>query len=183
MPTGTSTFSTHIEQYAMATAQAAVFLDTTPETLRLWRYAGEGPRYAQLGATGSRIFYRVDDLREWMDTSQNTPLSDTSTSAHVGGGYYLNRAAAAAFIGRSVRTLDGWRLGRDGGRGPRFIQHDNRSIQYRVVDLREWVDSGLIETHVAPTKRDLGPALITVTVTVLAPTAPHALNGRGRANG
>lgn len=183
MPNGTFDTANHIEQYAMATAQAAAFLTTTPDTLRRWRSAGEGPRFAQLGGTGGRILYRVVDLREWLDTGRKTPLADSPAPARDYGEFYLDRAAAAAFVGRSVRTLDGWRLGRDRGRGPRFIQHGNRSIRYRVGDLRDWVDSGLIETHDTPAECGFGPALVVVKISVFTPTAPHALNRRGRGNG
>lgn len=57
---------------------------------------------------------------------------------------YLDRLIdeneAAAFIGYSVRALQGWRVK---GGGPRFIKVSSRSIRYRRRDLIEWAESRL----------------------------------------
>lgn len=176
MPTYGNLTPTQIEQYATDTAGAAYFIGKTPDTLRGWRAAGEGPRYARIG-NGS-IFYRLDDLREWVDTGRNALLTERpGIPAHDDGQYCMDTAGAAAFIGRSPRTLTGWRSGRAVARPP-VIQHRPAGrVFYRVADLREWIDSHLIETGAAPSRRR--PSAGPVLVTVLPPTNPAAPLGGG----
>jgi len=52
----------------------------------------------------------------------------------------INENEAAAFIGYSVRSLQGWRVK---GGGPKFIKVSARSIRYRRRDLIEWADARL----------------------------------------
>lgn len=53
---------------------------------------------------------------------------------------FIDENEAAAFIGYSVRALQGWRFK---GGGPRFIKVSSRSIRYRRRDLIEWAESRL----------------------------------------
>tara|TARA_R100000789_G_scaffold64661_1_gene61096 strand:- start:59 stop:286 length:228 start_codon:yes stop_codon:yes gene_type:complete len=48
----------------------------------------------------------------------------------------INEQEAAALLGYSQRTLQGWRLR---GGGPKFVKFSQRTIRYRVGDLLEWI--------------------------------------------
>ncbi len=47
--------------------QAASFTGFTPKALERMRQRGEGAAYTKLG---TRIRYRIDDLREWMEAGR-----------------------------------------------------------------------------------------------------------------
>ena len=49
----------------------------------------------------------------------------------------FNECEAAAFIGYSIRALQGWRVK---GGGPKFVKVSARSIRYRRRDLIEWAE-------------------------------------------
>lgn len=55
---------------ALSTDDAAVYLSTTPGTLKVLRHRGEGPPYRK---NGSRVLYVVADLDEWLS---NLPRGD-----------------------------------------------------------------------------------------------------------
>ncbi|TFD01325.1 DNA-binding protein [Cryobacterium sinapicolor] len=46
----------------LTSVPAGEYLGVARKTLSNWRARGEGPRYARLGKSGSRIVYRVADL-------------------------------------------------------------------------------------------------------------------------
>jgi hypothetical protein len=48
------------------TNQAAALLGMQPQTLRLWRLKGTGPRYVRYGGPRGRVVYRVSDLESWL---------------------------------------------------------------------------------------------------------------------
>jgi len=49
------------------TIQAAKVLGRQPQTLRLWRLRGGGPRYLRLGnGVHARVAYRPSDLDAWL---------------------------------------------------------------------------------------------------------------------
>ena len=52
----------------------------------------------------------------------------------------INKNEAAAFIGYSVRALQGWRVK---GGGPKFVKVSARSIRYRRRDLIQWAEAHL----------------------------------------
>lgn len=52
----------------------------------------------------------------------------------------INENEAAAFIGYSVRALQGWRVK---GGGPKFVKVSARSIRYRRRDLIDWAEARL----------------------------------------
>jgi len=54
--------------------EAAKILGIRPQTLRIWRMTGRGPKYIRYGGRTGRIVYRVSDLEAWLDaqTHQNT---------------------------------------------------------------------------------------------------------------
>jgi predicted DNA-binding transcriptional regulator AlpA len=58
--------------------QAAQFLGSTISTLQKWRlYTSNGPRFLKLG---SRVRYRVSDLRQWIS---DRTVSSTSDAARL----------------------------------------------------------------------------------------------------
>ncbi len=62
-------------------------------------------------------------------------MKQSSTDSHIEQGL-LRPAAAAQFLGVSVRTLQDWRFT---GTGPRFIRYSARAVRYRVRDLEAWI--------------------------------------------
>ncbi len=50
----------------------------------------------------------------------------------------INEREAAAFLGLTSRTLQGFRWK---GGGPRYIKISSRCLRYRRTDLREWSES------------------------------------------
>lgn len=53
----------------------------------------------------------------------------------------INEKEAAAYLGYSVRALQGWRVR---GGGPRFVKVSGRSVRYRRMDLNAWAESKLV---------------------------------------
>lgn len=51
---------------ALPSVPAAAYIGVARKTLSNWRALGEGPRYARLGKSGSRIVYRVSDLDQFL---------------------------------------------------------------------------------------------------------------------
>ena len=54
----------------------------------------------------------------------------------------LSVKEAAEFLGLNPRTLDNWRSQK---RGPRYRRVGRRKVVYLVADLREYLDSGIVE--------------------------------------
>lgn len=51
----------------LTTIQAAKLLGRRPQTLRVWRLRGGGPRYLRLGnGVHARVAYRPSDLDAWL---------------------------------------------------------------------------------------------------------------------
>lgn len=56
----------HIEgQQALRTAEAAEYLGVSDNTLRYWRYVGQGPKSFKVGER--LVYYRKEDLEAWLD--------------------------------------------------------------------------------------------------------------------
>jgi len=51
----------------------------------------------------------------------------------------LTEAAAADFLGVSIRTMQAWRVR---GGGPRYVKM-GKPVRYRPVDLDAWIDTNL----------------------------------------
>ena len=62
----------------MSTAQVAEMLGLQPQTLRLWRYHGKGPRYERYGGSKSRAFYSLSDIHEWLQKRRYGSTSEES---------------------------------------------------------------------------------------------------------
>jgi len=60
MPTNESPFLTATE--------AAEWLRVSVQTLSEYRRRGAGPRYYQPEGAGTRVFYRLSDLEDWMES-------------------------------------------------------------------------------------------------------------------
>ncbi len=60
------------------TEGAAVLLGMTPETLRNWRYRGDGPPFLKVGRS---VRYRLFDLAEWLDGCVRASTSDPGSDA------------------------------------------------------------------------------------------------------
>lgn len=62
----------------LSTAQLAEMLGLQPQTLRLWRYNGKGPRYVRYGGPQSRVFYSQSEVHEWLLKRQYASTSEES---------------------------------------------------------------------------------------------------------
>lgn len=63
---------------AVDTDGAAERLGVTPETLRNWRWRGDGPPFVKLGRA---VRYRLSDLSAWLDAQTRTSTSDDGSHA------------------------------------------------------------------------------------------------------
>ena len=48
--------------------QAAAFLNVSESTMAHWAWLGTGPRYSRSGDVRGRVWYRLDDLRSWLES-------------------------------------------------------------------------------------------------------------------
>ncbi len=73
-----------------------------------------------------------------------TPKTGVSPNGSAGDSDYwnslINEAAAARFLGFSVRTIQGLRYR---GGGPRYAALSPRCVRYRRIDLRYWAEAHL----------------------------------------
>jgi hypothetical protein len=62
----------------ISSKEAAIKLGIRPQTLRVWRLKGIGPRYIRYGGHMGRVVYRITDIEDWLtgrtfdSTSQET---------------------------------------------------------------------------------------------------------------
>lgn len=54
-----------VETNHLTTMDLANRLNLKPQTIRLWRMIGQGPRYIRLGGLRGRVLYRLGDVEEW----------------------------------------------------------------------------------------------------------------------
>lgn len=67
--------------------QAARMLGVEPQTLRVWRLLGKGPRYCRLSDNArGRAAYRVEDLEEWLRARTFGSTSEEAARAAEAGG-------------------------------------------------------------------------------------------------
>ena len=50
----------------MSVDEVAAVLDVTAHTLYIWRADGRGPKFVKLGRT---VFYRRQDVQDWIDSN------------------------------------------------------------------------------------------------------------------
>ncbi len=79
---------------------------------------------------------------EYSPIRDNQGARDTSGADPPDGPDYwnalINEKVAAAFLGLTVRAVQGMR---QRGDGPRFIRISSRCIRYRRIDLRAWPEA------------------------------------------
>jgi hypothetical protein len=75
-----------MNQLLYPTAQAAALLSVKPQTLRVWRWNGTGPKYIRYGKSQGRVMYRREDLEAWLDgcTHASTSEETVNNAASVG---------------------------------------------------------------------------------------------------
>ena len=57
--------------------ELARYLGIQPQTLRMWRLRGIGPKYIRLGnSIGARVAYRAEDINAWLAERAVTPSAD-----------------------------------------------------------------------------------------------------------
>lgn len=91
----------------------------------------DGCRLASIN-TAHRFLVKVSEMQ---DHSPTPPPFDRE--------YYeclINEIEAAKFLGYSVRALQNWRVR---GGGPKFVKVSARSIRYRRIDLKAWIEARL----------------------------------------
>lgn len=59
----------------------------------------------------------------------------------------IGEKAAAAFVDQSIRTMQSLR---QRGGGPKYVRLSARSIKYRRIDLRAWVEAKLVSSTSDP---------------------------------
>jgi len=74
-----------MQQQLCSTAQAAEILCLKPQTLRVWRWKGIGPRYIRYGKARGRVMYRVDDLEAWLESRSFASTSEETVRGSTDG--------------------------------------------------------------------------------------------------
>lgn len=65
----------------LTTAEAAQLLRCQPQTLRLWRCRGEGPRYIRFGTSGrGRALYARQAIDAWLQARTAGSTSEESAA-------------------------------------------------------------------------------------------------------
>lgn len=69
----------HVRAYSLRNAigiltieDVSALLGITKFALQQWRFFGQGPKYVKLGRS---IYYRIVDLREWIDSNVLEPVT------------------------------------------------------------------------------------------------------------
>lgn len=62
-----------INEHLLTTNETAALLRLQPQTLRVWRSRGRGPRYLKIG---NRVCYRHSDLTSWLEARTRNSTSD-----------------------------------------------------------------------------------------------------------
>lgn len=75
----TTSTSTDDPVMLVSSKDAAKMIGIKPQTLRLWRYAGRGPRFVRLGENRyCQTAYRVSDIEAWIEAhSYSTTAEET----------------------------------------------------------------------------------------------------------
>lgn len=65
----------------LSTAEAAAIIGLRPQTLRVMRCNGSGPRFVRLGKKHARAMYRREDLQEWIEARIYRNTSEETQAA------------------------------------------------------------------------------------------------------
>jgi hypothetical protein len=72
--------------------EAAKMIGVSPDTLKVWRYRGRGPRFIKYGESRqSGVAYDTADVEAWLNerksssTTQNSPAARLSTGLAIKG--------------------------------------------------------------------------------------------------
>ena len=57
----------------LSTDEVAEMVHIKPQTLRVWRWRGDGPRYLK---AGSRVLYKLSDVLAWLERSSAQSTSE-----------------------------------------------------------------------------------------------------------
>lgn len=60
----------------ITTEELAEMCHVAPNTVRYWRHIGTGPKHFRMG--GKRVFYRPEDIEEWIDHQYRQAHPDTA---------------------------------------------------------------------------------------------------------
>jgi len=64
----------------LTTNQLAERLQVRPQTLRVWRLAGKGPRYVRLGSRRGRVLYPIAEVDTWLEDRTFGSTSEESVA-------------------------------------------------------------------------------------------------------
>ncbi|MBN1356899.1 hypothetical protein JXA40_11615 [bacterium] len=67
----------------ISTAQAAEMLGVRPQTMRIWRVKGCGPKYVRYGGTRGKVFYHPDEIQSWLVMRTYDSTSEESARRRV----------------------------------------------------------------------------------------------------
>ena len=65
----------------LTATEAAEALALKPQTLRIWRLKGIGPRYVRYGGPRGRVTYRESDIEAWIAERVHESTSEESAKA------------------------------------------------------------------------------------------------------
>lgn len=66
----------------LTTKEVAAKLGLSPQTIRMWRWDGTGPRYYRFHRS---IFYKADDIEAWIRENYQPVEPEVSAVPAVGG--------------------------------------------------------------------------------------------------
>jgi len=83
-------------QKQLTSSQVADIIGIKPQTLRVWRCTGRGPKYHRYGERYSRAYYNPDEVQKWLEarkfkhTSEETVqnIEQTKSKTKVGDSNY-----------------------------------------------------------------------------------------------
>lgn len=79
------------------TVQTAALLGISPNTLKLWRHKGRGPRFVKLGdAAQSGVVYDEADVRAFIESRKCRSTSSYSPAAQANAGSAVRQPAAVS---------------------------------------------------------------------------------------
>jgi DNA-binding transcriptional MerR regulator len=71
-----------MEPQLVNTSEAAKLLGLQPQTLRLWRNKGVGPRYVRLHGRRGRALYDIADVMVWLNQRKFKSTAEEAASVY-----------------------------------------------------------------------------------------------------